>query len=372
MTFGVDTKAFLEILKFAQQATTTGGSVPALASVLIEADAQHQIVKLTATNYEITIRGRVGGEITESGVVAVPARQLAELLTGISHPQINVTMTGEASLQVKTKKSRYVLHGMPEAAFPATVPVKDPQGLVLGADLLMEMIERTRYCTSKDGGRPAFTGCCLKIAGANAEMVATDGVRLAGFLLEFEGPLGKELQVVIPRDSLDSLLPILKHAGSTDVTVKVDGNQLAVIGPDLQFTTRLISTKFPRYDHVIPNNNTNLAKCSREELMAALKRLMAISREDNFRVLFRFVGPTLTLITKPDAVGEAEEEIGIRHDGADLDIWINSQYVLDAVKSFGNEEVIFELGEPNRPVRLQPSPMNGEPYYAVVMPVTAP
>jgi len=66
-----------------------------------------------------------------------------------------------------------------------------------------------------------------------------------------------------------------------------------------------------------------------------------MSREKTKAVLVEFTQNRAILRAKDPEIGEAVEDIEIRYEGIGLTVSLNYQYVLDALDSMNNEDVII-------------------------------
>ena len=78
----------LATLYWTQSIVERRNTMPILANVLIE--SQKNDVRVTATDLEVGIRGRVDGEVLREGTVTVNAKKLYEIIREVPNEQVQL------------------------------------------------------------------------------------------------------------------------------------------------------------------------------------------------------------------------------------------------------------------------------------------
>jgi DNA polymerase-3 subunit beta len=108
----------------------------------------------------------------------------------------------------------------------------------------------------------------------------------------------------------------------------------------------------------------------RDELRAALERVMQFADERSHSVRVRFSPGEAKIFSSLSDTGESEELMNIEYDGAEIEISFNAQYLLDFLRAVSEEQVVFRFKEANAAGEMRPANNDGGLLYRyVVMPM---
>ena len=121
-------------------------------------------------------------------------------------------------------------------------------------------------------------------------------------------------------------------------------------------TTRLIEGKFPDYNAVIPINNPNKLRISRQDLLSSIRRLAIFANKSTNQIVFDLQENSLTINAQDlDMNNEATEQMICNYDGDPVDISLNAKYLIEILSVMTSEEIIFEINTTNKPVIILPA-----------------
>ena len=340
--------------------------MPILANVLIE--AQKNLIRITATDLEVGVRGEVDGEVSKEGTVTVNAKKLYEIVREVPDDQVQLKRLENDWVEIRGGKSVFKIVGMDAKEFPQ-FPKFDSKGLSsTPASTVREMIERTIFSVSTDETRYSLNGVFVEQSdGGNVRMVATDGHRLA-FEEKNIGSLGLSKGVILPRKGLSELKKLLESGEDGVVSLGFKENMGLVSKDKVDLFMRLIDGDFPDYTKVIPKGNPNLAKLDHEELLRALRRVSILSSERYKGVKMEFSAGKVSISANNPDLGEAVEEVEAEYNGKSIAIGFNARYLIDVLGVLGGEgEIEFELKDELSPSVIRKSGVDG--YLYVLMPM---
>src|SRR5574341_2187380 len=187
----------LATLYWTQSIVERRNTMPILANVMIE--AQKSLIRITATDLEVGVRGEVDGEVAKEGTVTINAKKLYEIIREVPDDQVQIKRLDNDWVEIRSGKSVFKIVGMDAKEFPQ-FPKFDKKGLSSApASMIREMIERTIFSVSTDETRYSLNGVFIEQSdGGNVRMVAIDGHRLA-FEEKNVGSLGLAKGVILPR-----------------------------------------------------------------------------------------------------------------------------------------------------------------------------
>ena len=357
----------LATLYWTQSIVERRNTMPILANVLIEAGKGE--IRLTATDLEVGVRGRVEGEVTKEGAVTIGAKKLYEIIRGVSEDLVHLKRLENEWVEIRGGKSIFKIVGMDAKEFPQFPKFEHDKGLsTMPASLIREMIERTIFSVSTDETRYSLNGVFFEQGeSGNVRMVATDGHRLA-FEERVVGSLGLDKGVIVPRKGLSELKKLLESGEDGVVSLGFKDNLGLVAKDNIELFMRLIDGDFPDYTKVIPMGNPNTAKLDYDELLQALRRVSILSNERYKGIRMEFSeGKVLISASNPD-LGEAVEDIEAEYTGKQISIGFNARYLIDVLGVLDSDgEIMIELKDELSPSVIRKNGLDG--YLYVLMPM---
>lgn len=343
MKFTVEKEKLAEVVQKVSNVVPARSTLPVLSNFLIEAD--EKVVRLKATDLDVSMSANVEADVSRKGALAVPARPLAELVKELPSGSLEVS-SQEERLDIKSKGGRYKISGLPADEFPAFPDVYTNKGVKLDGDRLVRMIRKTLFAVSRDETRPALGGVLWQAEADKLTMVATDGHRLAK--IEHKKTKIKRLtsDIIVPPKALDYFMRVFSEYGG-EIEVIFGDNNVSFDFGDALLTTRLLEGPYPNYDQVIPKENVNKLVVARDDFGQTARRVAILSNALTHQIKLSVKGNSLEMMaTNFDIGGEARESMAANYSGKEMDIGYNATYLLDIVKQIDSDEVIFELDTP--------------------------
>jgi DNA polymerase-3 subunit beta len=339
-------------------------TMPVLANVLL--CARDGKLSITATDLEVELvasTAEVG--IQQAGDITVPGRKLLDILRALPE-KLLVSLSVEAEkVVIKAGRSRFSLSTLPAAEFPVVDDINAQQSVQMARKDLLRLLEKTNFSMAQQDVRYYLNGMLLEIEGNSLRAVATDGHRLALCEAQLTGKARTAQQVIVPRKGVLELQRILTPEGETELAIGTN-HVRAQIG-DVRFTSKLIDGRFPEYSRVIPAAPPAAIKADRDLLRQALQRTSILSNEKYRGIRITVKKNLITVQAHNPEQEEAEEEIEVGYDGADLEVGFNVNYLLDALAAIDGAEVELGLTDSNSSCLIR-SPGTTSARY-VVMPM---
>jgi DNA polymerase-3 subunit beta len=197
-------------------------------------------------------------------------------------------------------------------------------------------------------------------------MISTDGHRLAytSMVLEDLSVQG-EIRGIVSKKTLNELRKFENETLEFDL----DENNLFFKVDNRTLISRIIEGKFPNYEAVIPQDNTNAMIFLREEITDAIRRVSLLSTERSKGIKFNIEKKQIRLFSSNPEIGEARDKVDVDYDGENLEIGFNSQYILDFLTTVKSERVRCEMKDENSAVLLKPDEDGDIKYLYVLMPM---
>lgn len=369
MEFTVSKSDLVRELSLSQGVVEKRTTIPILSNVLIE--AKEDSIALTATDLELGIRCRCPARVHKPGSGTIPARKLLDYVRLLPDADLQVKFHENSWASLVCGRSRTRIAGMSRESYPELPTAPEPVAEI-PVGILAGMIARTIFAISAEESRFTLNGCLLSLRPGTITMVATDGHRLA--LVEkgdlparFEAPF----RALLPRKAMGE---ILKLASNTDpeavLKLSGDDNHLFFELTDRLLISRKLVGNFPDYERVLPREHPHLVTLPREELRAALERVMQFSDERSHSVKLRIGPGELNVHSSLSDTGESEESLNVNYGGPQMEISFNAQYLLDFLRVVSEQNIVFRFKEANSAGELRPASEDGEFLYRyIVMPM---
>lgn len=343
MKISVTRETLLPALQAVANVVDRRQSMQILGNVLLSAHAGG--LSLTATDMEVEVSLGCGAEVSKEGTTTLPAKKLLDICRSLPPEavlQIDVT---SAKAKIQSGRSRFSLGILPADEFPAVGSFQHKIELVIGAAQLSELVKSTQFAMAHQDVRYYLNGLLLEMRGQTVRAVATDGHRLALCDRQVEQDAAAT-QIIVPRKAVQEIQRMLAHQDG-DVTLVIGENHLRLEAAGQSLTAKLIDGKFPDYQRVIPTKGEKSVVADREALRAAFSRTSILSNE-KFRGVRLVLGENLLrAMTHNPEQEEAEEDLEVSYQGAELEIGFNVSYLLDVLTVLESKEVCIELSDPN-------------------------
>ena len=167
--------------------------------------------------------------------------------------------------------------------------------------------------------------------------------------------------------------PLWRLAKQEPIRFAGDDNHLFFeFGPRL-LITRKLTGNFPDYERVLPQDNTNISRISKDEVKAAIERVAQFADERSRAIRVQFTTGEVRIFSSSLETGESEESVPSEYSGPDLEIGFNAQYLLEFLRAVPQDQVSFSLKDQKSAGELQPvhgaENTDPEQYRYVVMPM---
>ncbi|HEK85514.1 MAG: DNA polymerase III subunit beta [Candidatus Saccharicenans sp.] len=350
----------LSILQGIVEKRTT---MPILSNVLMKAESGK--VELMGTDLEVGIRTDFEAEVKEPGVAAVNGRKVFDFIRLLPDDR-NIDFTKkDDQLVIKAGESEIKIVTADEEDFPPIQECNFEKGFSWPLADFKEMIDCVFYAITQEQ-RYYLNGALLSLKNNQLELVSTDGHRLSYTRREFsEVKVDKEINQIISKKTLNEL----RKFENEKIDFDFDDNSLFFRVKNRVLISRIIESKFPNYQAVIPKDNPNKMIINKEELSSAIRRVSILSAEKSKGIKFSLSPGELKLFSSNPEIGEARDRLEVEYEGQALEIGFNSQYLLDFMETVGSEKVRFEIKDENSAVLIRPEEEEKGHYLYILMPM---
>jgi DNA polymerase-3 subunit beta len=371
----------LEILKenlkkaitICEKITKKTTSLPVLQNVLLKTEGN--FLELTTTNLETTVKWWILAKIEKEGKVVVPATFLANLISLIPAPKIQLSEENK-NLILTTETQKTQIQGQDPEEFPIIPKIEKEILYQVSIEKLARGLNQVVDIPSPSQVRPEISGIYFSFKKDKLKIVGTDSFRLGEKTLELESQPQKDGSFILPQEAGRELLNILTQQQGK-VNIYFNPNQVLfeflieeTSHPQINLLSRLIEGEYPNYQEIIPKKYTTKIQIDKELFQNQIKeaglfsgkilevKLTPLPKENKIKIFSQ----------SPDT-GQNESYLPAKIEGEKIEVSFNYRFLLDGLNSIKSSEVIFELSGEEGPGVLRP--VGDLSYIYILMPIKA-
>lgn len=367
MKFSVSSSDLLKHLQLAGGAIASNPVLPILEDFLFTIDSN--VLTIAASDLETSITTSLEVRADANGRLAVPGRILLDTLKALPEQPITFTVDEATNgIEITSAYGKYRMAGESGDEFPE-IPVADAADqLEVKGDLLINGINKTIFATSTDELRPSMTGVYFQVDFNKLTMVATDAHKLVKYTFH---NIGGEVSTsfIVPKKALNLLKNVLSSSDSVEMSF--DKSNAFFKSGQTSMVCRLIDSRYPDYNAVIPVDNPYTLTVNRNDFQQSLKRIAIYANKTTNQVILNITDSSLTISSQDlDFSNEATEQLTCTYDGDPLSIGFNAKFMAEMLNVLESDEVNVRLSTPTRAGILLPSEeTEGEEILMLVMPI---
>ncbi len=364
MRFTVMKETILEELQLLQGIVEKRTTMPILQNILVMAAGS--TVELVGTDLEVGLRTHFEAQVEEEGAVTISGKKIFEIVKSMADGEkVAFKQKGGQQMEVTSGESEFKINVLPKDDYPQVPEPKFAKKIIFSLETYKEMIDLISYAIAQEQ-RYYLNGALLNITSDTLELVSTDGHRLSYTATPIEKlKLEKPLSVIVAKKTLTEI----KKTDDQDVEFDLDENNLFFKVKNRILISRIIESKFPNYDAVIPKDNPHFLTLEREAFTQAIRRVSLLSTERSKGIKFFMEKGQLRLFSSNPEIGEARDKLPVEYKGPDLEVGFNSQYLLEFLTAIRSDKVRFEIKDENSAALLKPEPESGIKCMYVLMPM---
>lgn len=365
MEFVVGKSTLLKELGFLQGVVDRKTTIPVLSNLLIE--AKEGELSFRATDLDVSISTSCEASVKEPGALCIQAKKLFEIVRSLPDADVTFKCNLQDQAQITCERSKFRMPWISKENFPESQQFKGDV-VEVPAELLRTFISRTQFAITNEESRYALNGAKFELSSEEMRLVATDGHRLAYMASKGEFKVGKKLEVLIPRKTLNELQKLASETNE-NIEVGADENHIYFRVGRRRLSSRLLSGQFPNYELVLPKDNQNRVAVDSNLIAAAIRRVSLMADERSHLVKVDITVGQVNITSQAADVGEAGEVLPVEYSGPQITVGFNSQYLSELFSVIQDGEVAFEFKDGNSQTLIRPVSDGPYDFRYVVMPM---
>lgn len=352
MRFIISRNRLLSALNIVSKAVTSKTPIAVLTGIKFELNENG--LTLIGSDTDLSISTFISCEVNnekiitvfETGSCVLNAKYITEIVRKLDGERVEIELVDGNLVKIIDAKSNFSLNSISVNEFPFIDFSFDNNVIKLKGDVLKQIIAQTKFATSQKETRPILTGVNFKIDGNVLEAVATDTYRLA----KKKVVIGDTayFNVTIPARNLDEISKIID--GGDDVVVNFFDKKVMFKVNETIVSTRVISGIYPDTSKLIPSSFENRLVTLTSEFISAIDRASLLSSDRNNIVKLSMNTEKVEISSRSQEIGSVVEKIAnYEYSGEKLDISFSAQYIIDAIKAIGSNDVELCLNGEMKP-----------------------
>lgn len=353
MKFNVSSKELFAQLQAASRVIAAKNSLQILECVLF--DLKGDQLTLTASDGETTLRTSMSVDSAQGeGKVAVAAKILLETLKEFSEQPLTFYIDDQNfGLNITSANGTYSFVGANGNEYPEMPIETGENSFEIAADVLLDAVNKTIFCTADDELRPVMNGIYFDLNEEKITMVATDAHRLVRYA-NTSVTSAQPVNFILPKKPAQLLRQVLK--GSDNVVVNFGAKNATFAFGQTTVVCRQIEGRFPNYNAVIPQNNQNKVIVDRQTIVNACKRVAVFANTGTSLIKLALSENQIKISAQDiDFSTSAEETIVCDYTGMPMAIGFKAPFLIEILSSIASQDVVLALADPARAGLILPS-----------------
>ena len=335
-------------------------------------DLKENILEITASDSELTLKTQVEVESTaEEGRIAVPAKHMMDLLKELPDQPLTISTSSDSSFVCSWASGESTLPYFPAEDYPEITGTDDTAvTLQFPAQSLVDGISSTIYATADDEIRPAMNGIYFDIDLASTTLVASDSHKLICYTTT-DVKASEKASFILHKKPAGILKAIIGKDAET-VDIAFDSKNATFKFGQTMVICRLVVGKYPKYRDVIPQNNSNILRIDRTQLLNTVKRVSVCSNKASNHIKFDLKNGSLMVSAQDLGFSiAAHETLACQYDGEDLTIGFKSPFIIEILSNMNCGELVMKFLDSKRAALVVPAETEeeSEKICGIIMPI---
>ncbi|OEH86475.1 DNA polymerase III subunit beta [Desulfuribacillus stibiiarsenatis] len=375
MKFSIVRESLIQAVQDVVKAVASKSTIPILENLKLQ--VTNDYIRITGTNLEIGVEYTIPKEknqvqnftVEQEGSICLKAKYFNEIIRKLSHDLLEIEVSNQFLITIKSGQSEFSLHGLDSEEFPKLPTIIEDRVFSVPSDLLKSMIRQTVFAVANEETRPVLTGVKWSLESGVLTFIATDSHRLAMREAVVEADSEYSFQnIIVPGKSLLELSKILEDS-DTLVEIVIANNQLLMKMDNILFYSRLIDGQYPDVTRIIQQQAKTTLDINKREMLDSLERVSLVARENkNNEVKFNIKQDLIMISSNSPDIGKVNESIQPNHvEGEELLIAFNTKYVLDSLRIIDEENILVQFTGSMSPFIIKPKDF--DKYLYLVLPI---
>ena len=371
MKFVISSAELLRGILSVSKAIPAKSALPILENFLFS--LKGNLLEITASDTELTLKTEVEVESTaEEGQIAVPANHLTNLLKELPDQPLTIKTLNDTSFECTWTTGTSTLPYFPASDYPDMTSVNDDNAITLDfpAQSLVEGISGTISATADDEIRPVMNGILFDISPECTTLVASDSHKLICYTTKDVKAQEKASFILHKRPA--GVLRSIIGKTTENVQVTFDTKSVVFRFDSTTMICLLVVGKYPKYRDVIPQNNSNILKTDRLQLLNTVRRVSVCANKASNHIKFDLKSGSLEISAQDLGFSiAAYERMECQYDGEELSIGFKSSFIIEILSNMSCSNLVIKFSDSKHAALVVPAEdeAESEKICGIIMPI---
>ncbi len=352
-------------LDIVEKALPVRSTVPMINNILLE--VQPEALVFSSTNLEMAIKVSVDYTSTETGKILLPPK-IVDILRYFPVSEVNLNINWDNyRIDISGGSAHFNLNGADAHDYPTAAFGQPDQenSFTIKQQQFKQILRSVIFAASAEESRPAFNGILFAFDGPKLTLTASDTYRLVVKEIYDEAWSFEERKLLVPARVMRDFLRIIEGT-EKEVLIGFDSKTIAFNFDSINFTSRLLEEKYPDVSGVIPGSYKTRIKIDRKMLEEVISRAALLAEGKNQAVNLVLNNNHLEAKVAGQE-GSMEELMPVEQDGEDIDLHVNTRFVLDILKILEEKTVLIDFHGNDGPIIFRL--VDDQSYLYLVLPI---
>jgi DNA polymerase III subunit beta len=336
-----DAKELSNCLEIVEKSLPIRSTIPVISNIMLEINQDN--LTFSSTNLEMFIKVKMDYQGSETGRILLPPK-IVDIMRYFPTSEVTISINFDNyRIDISGGSADFHLYGSDPEEYPAAFegPFDSEEGFSLGQAVFKKTLKSVAFAASNEETRPAFNGIFFSFKNDQITLTASDTYRLVIKELHDQKWNFDEEKCLVPARSMRELLRILGDT-DTELTLITRKNMLAFKFDRIFFASRLLEEKYPDVSGVIPKEYKTRISIDRKKLEDTVSRATLLAEGKNQAVHFIVKNEQLEARVASQE-GSMEEVLEVEQEGDDLELFVNTRFVLDILKIMEAERITIDF-----------------------------
>ncbi len=326
---------------------------------------------LIGSNLDTEIRAKVSNLKIDNNLnnIAVPGKKFLDICKSLpSASNLEIKILENNKIQISAEGSNFSLPVITGENFPLIDDAEESCEFFISSKELKKIISQSYFSMAQNDVRIYLVGMLWEITNKKFRAVASDGHRLS-ISEKNDGDFGTNIErnknLIIPRKSILELLKILSDKNEK-TKIFFSSSYLKIVGAEYIFYSKLINSRYPGYESLMPKEFSMKVPVLRDELKTILQRVAILSNEKSRAVRLTLDENILKLSANNRDTEHAEGSISLKDKFSQFEICFNYQYMLDVLSVISGEIVNLNFLDNNKPILVTGEGIDASLKYLIM------
>ncbi len=369
MKFSIKKNLLLENLSYVIKAISPKNIIPVLNGIKFELTKKG--LELTASDSEVIVQTLIPKKdiehIEKEGLAIIQSKYIIDIIRKMPEDIINFDLIDDFKIMIYSEKNKYDLNCLNFNDYPAITFEESDNPITIEGLLLKNIINQTAFAISTQESRPLLTGVNFKIDGNNFDCIVTDSYRLAKKTIKLDSIVNEPINIVIPGRNLIEFDKIISD--SDPVNMHIFNNKIIFKYKNIIYKSNLLNGTYPDTSNLIPSEFSIIINTKLNEFYDSVDRASLLTQNKDKNTVKMITNKnSLTVTSLSSELGKVEEYLIVdKNESEDIDISFSSKYMLEALRSFEEDDILILLNSDVKPIIIKS--VTDETLIQLILPI---